>query len=112
MTLVEYSNSAIVDREHGSNPYTSGRYERIRFMNGYGASVIQSSMSYGGSSGLLEIAVLRYLGQKNDEFELCYDTHITSDVLGHLSQDHACAILDQIAELPPDARALAGARLD
>lgn len=112
MTLVEYSNSAIVDREHGSNPFTRGFYERFRFMNGYGASVIRSTVSYGGDRGLLEIAVLRYRSAGRDDFELCYDTHITSDVLGHLSQDHARAILDQIAELPPDARALAGARLD
>ena len=112
MELVKYYNSKIVHRAQGSNPLTQGHYDRFRFMNGYGASVIQSSVSYGGSSGLLEIAVLRYLGQKNDEFELCYDTHITSDVLGHLSQDHARAILDQIAQLPPDAQALAGAKLD
>jgi hypothetical protein len=110
--LVEYSNSAIVDRDHGSNPFTRGHYERFRFMNGYGASVIQNSTSYGGDQGLLEIAVLRYRSDAPEDYELCYDTPITSDVIGYLTQDHARAILDRIAQLPPDAKALAGAKLD
>ena len=111
MSLVEYSNSAIVDREYGSNPFTRGHYERFRFMNGYGASVIRSSVSYGGDSGLLEIAVIRYRSAASADFELCYDTPITHDVIGFLSQDDARSILDRIAQLPPDAQALPGARL-
>ena len=111
MELVKYNSSKVVHRAQGSNPLTRGHYDRIRFMNGYGASIIQSSVSYGGDSGLLEIAVLRFLGQKHDEFELCYNTQITSDVLGHLSQAEAHDILDRIALLPPDAQALSGATL-
>ena len=111
MELVKYYNSKIVHRAQGSNHFTGGHYDRIRFTNGYGASVVQSRVSYGGDSGLLEIAVLRYLGQEQDKFELCYDTPITHDVIGFLSQDDARSILDRIAQLPPDAQALPGARL-
>ena len=50
------------------------------FPNGYGASVVKHDMSYGGKQGLWEMAVL-----KNGE--LCYNTSVTSDVLGHLSDE-------------------------
>ena len=112
MELVKYNNSKVVHRTQGSNPFTRGRYDRIRFMNGYGASVVQNDISYGNDRGLLEIAVLRFSGQGPNEFELCYNTPITHDVIGFLSQDDARAILDQIASLPPDAQALAGAILE
>ena len=111
MQLVEYSNDQIIDRYAGPKAWDDGRFERIRFRNGYGASIITGGMSYGGKMGLLEIAVIRFRSESNDDFELCYDTHITSDVLGHLSADQARGILDQIAALPPDAQALGGAQL-
>jgi hypothetical protein len=109
--LVEYSNDQIVEREGGHKAWGDGNYERIRFRNGYGASIIQGGMAYGGATSL-EIAVIRFLSANNSDFELCYDTHITSDVLGHLSADQARGILEQIVALPPDARALGGARLE
>ena len=67
------------------------QYEYI-FPNGYGASVIKHSYSYGGKKGLWELAVL-----KDDE--LCYDTEITNDVLGHLTTGEVNAILDKIRDL-------------
>jgi hypothetical protein len=111
MQLVEYNSNQIVERDGGPKAWDNGRFERIRFRNGYGASIIQGGMSYGGERGLFEIAVIRFRSQSSDDFELCYDTPITSDVLGHLSADDVRAILDQIAGLPPDARALGGAQL-
>ncbi|MBM37959.1 MAG: hypothetical protein CMO97_02685 [Woeseia sp.] len=48
------------------------------FANGYGASVINSDTSY-GTANQWEIAVL------DNQGDLCYDTPITEDVLGHLS---------------------------
>lgn len=32
--------------------------------------------------------------------DLCYDTHITDDVIGYLSEDEAEKILNDIAALP------------
>ena len=109
--LVDYNSNQIVDREFGAKQWDSSSYERFRFRNGYGASVVTGGMAYGGSSAL-EIAVLRFLSESNDDFELCYDTPVTSDVLGHLSHYQALSILEQIAALPPDAKALPGAMLD
>jgi len=111
MNLVDYSSNQIVDREGGSKQWDSGSYERIRFRNGYGASIITGGSAY-GRGDTLEIAVIRFLSESNDDFELCYDTPITGDVLGHMSHDQARGILKQIAALPPDAKALPGAMLD
>jgi len=62
------------------------------FANGYGASVIKSSYSYGGKYGLWELAVL-------DHGVICYDTHLTNDVLGHLSWEDVENTLDEIQKL-------------
>lgn len=68
---------------------------RVYFTNGYGASIVSHEYSYGGSQGLYELAVLR--GDK-----LCYNTPVTSDVLGYLSEKDVEDYLQRIENLPPD----------
>jgi hypothetical protein len=53
----------------------------MMFDNGYGVSVIKTPYSYGGSRGKYELAVLDSQG------ELTYDTPVTNDVLGYLSEN-------------------------
>ena len=65
---------------------------RINFDNGYGASVVKSPYSYGGNQGLYELAVIK-------DNNLCYDTPITDDVLGYLTEDQVTDYLRQIQEL-------------
>lgn len=67
------------------------RQVRFRFTNGYGASVI--SDGYGGDRGLFELAVL-------DRDGLCYNTPITSDVIGWQTAEQIAGLLRQIAALP------------
>lgn len=67
------------------------------YKNGYGISVISNEFSYGGKDGLYEVAVL--IGDE-DDYTLCYDTHITSDVLGHLTLEEVIDIEKLIQELP------------
>ena len=67
-----------------------GTQERYRFANGYGASLIIGGMAYGG----LELAVV------GPDGKLCYDTPITSDVLGSLISDEVQPLLAAIAALP------------
>ena len=62
------------------------------FPNGYGASVVKHDMSSGGKNDLWELAVL-----KNGE--LCYNTSVTSDVLGHLSDEDVEFHLKEIENL-------------
>jgi hypothetical protein len=65
----------------------------IKFNNGYGASVIRTENSYGGAAGLYELAVLDCNG------DLTYDTPITDDVLGRLTEDDVTEALNRIAAL-------------
>ena len=79
------------DLDFQSLPY-GGVQARHIFNNGYGVSVVRSPMSYGGSDGLYELAVLK--GTK-----LCYDTPITDDVLGYLTEEHVTNLLSQVESL-------------
>jgi len=70
----------IVDKiTHSKN---GGTQTIIRFNNGYGASIVNHSFSYG-----TEMAVIQFTDSDINNFTLCYDTPITDDVLGHLSEE-------------------------
>lgn len=71
-----------------------------RFANDFGASVICGPYSYGGDEGLWELAVLKFNGPTWNDFDLTYDTPITSDVEGHLGVLAVDALLDRIEKLP------------
>lgn len=71
-----------------------------RFPNGFGASVVRGPYTYGGPEGLFELAVAHYFGESPD-WHIDYDTPITSDVEGHLTENDVQELLDRIAELPP-----------
>lgn len=64
----------------------------FEFDNGYGLSVINDG--YGSSQGLFEAAVL-YQGS------IVYDTPITNDVLGYLSEDEVQETIEAVKALPP-----------
>jgi hypothetical protein len=67
---------------------------RYTFPNGYTASIVRHSGSYGGRSGLFEVAVLH-------EGRLMYDTPVTDGVVPHLTPKACVEVLAQIAALPP-----------
>lgn len=83
-----------------------------RFRNGYGASVVQNGTSYGSNAAPWELAVIRYSSEHDNDWELCYSTPITDDVVGHLEAAEVFEYLNQVGSLPPDAQALPGAQLD
>jgi len=85
----EYTLDTIRRNGSGEGAY----FGNIQFANGYGASVVSHKFSYGGSSGLYEIAVL------NPNGELDYDTEVTNDVIGWLNQDQVSSYLKQIEHL-------------
>ena len=78
-------------------PAHGGSQIVYRFPNGYGASVVEHSFSYG-----LELAVIKFLSADNGHFVLTYDTPVTSDVVGHLDQDGLKDILNQIKDFPSE----------
>lgn len=80
------------DLDFQSMQFGIGVIARINFDNGYGASVVKSVYSYGGNQDLYELAVI-----KDDA--ICYDTPITDDVLGYLTEDDVTKYLSQIQNL-------------
>ena len=64
-----------------------------KFDNGFGASVVKHSGSYGSDKGLYEIAVL------DSDGDLCYSTPITDDVIGHATEDKVLDTLHRIRML-------------
>jgi hypothetical protein len=62
------------------HPMGIGNQCIVQFENGYGASIVISEHTYGGSDGLYEIAVFGKDGN------ITYDTPVTSDVLGYLTE--------------------------
>ena len=66
------------------------------FDNGYGVSVVSFPGSYGFRDGLYESAVLK--GTEED-WELCYNSVITDDVLGYQSEEEVEDLLRQIKNL-------------
>ena len=66
-----------------SNQINGGIQYLAFYPNGYGASIVQHNFSYGHKQGLWELAVIK---GKEADWNICYDTHITYDVLGHLSE--------------------------
>lgn len=67
---------------------------RIEFPNGYGASVVRGPGTYGGPEGLYELAVLH-------GGIIAYDTPITDDVLGWLTEGDVTERLSEVETLPP-----------
>jgi len=82
-----------VKRNDGSCYPEMGTQRIYRFPNGYGASVIRHENSYGGRKGLYELAVL----DSNDE--ICYDTPVTSNVIGWLTISQVDSLLEDISRL-------------
>lgn len=65
----------------------------LGFPNGYGASVVRNPYSYGGLDGLFELAVLDRNGH------ITYDTEITDDVEGYLSEEEVTELLNKVSNL-------------
>lgn len=76
-----------------------GVTSRIFFDNGYGASVVRGQHTYGGSQGLYELAVIKGTEEAS---EICYETSITDDILGYLTEADVTEALKQIQELCQD----------
>ena len=75
-----------------SRDYLGGYVYKANFDNGYGISIVKHSGSYGHEDDQWEIAVLK-------DNKLCYDTPITSDVIGWLTDKEVADYAKQISEL-------------
>lgn len=93
MTKIKFGNYEPVEDLSGRFPSFSKLLYHYEFKNGYGASVLRSSYSFGGDRGLFELAVLK-------GGDICYSTPITNDVIGYLTADDVAGYLRQIEALP------------
>lgn len=92
------SGKSTISAKHtplSTRPMRGGQQSLYRFPNGYGASVVNHGIAYGG----LELAVIRFDGNGND-YRVVYDTPVTSDVIGHLTPEELEQTLDAINALP------------
>ena len=87
--------NTVVFEELNFQPHPMGMGQQciVQFSNGFGASIVQGPHTYGGSNGLYELAVFGKNG------EITYDTPITNDVLGYLSEQELEKILLDIKNL-------------
>jgi len=82
------------DLQFNPHPNKMGGVQAIeRFENGYGASIVCTPYTYGGKEGLYELAVF------GNDGHITYDTPITNDVLGYLSEQDVTDVLIKIQQL-------------
>ncbi len=82
------------DLQFNPHPNKMGGVQAIeRFENGYGASIVCTPYTYGGKEGLYELAVF------DSDGHITYDTPITNDVLGYLSEQDVTEVLIKIQQL-------------
>lgn len=81
------------DLKFHTHPMGVGVRAVMKFENGYCASVVKTPYTYGGRDGLYELAVL------DSDGELTYETPVTSDVEGYLSEDDVTRLMEQIQNL-------------
>lgn len=72
----------------------------FKFKNGYGASVVKHRGSYGHEDDKWELAVLEFEdGGKSYNWDITYETPITDDVEGWLTDEDVRNLLKRIKEL-------------
>jgi hypothetical protein len=81
------------DLEFEKHGLGEGIQSKLSFDNGYGVSVVRTSWSYGGKDGLYELAVLDENGY------LTYNTSVTNDVIGYLSEEEVSNTMEQVQKL-------------
>ena len=73
-----------------------GTQAKVFFENGYGASVVFGPMFYSNGQDTYELAVVKGVEGK---WDLTYETPITDDVIGYLTEDEVTDKLAQIENL-------------
>ena len=84
-----------------THPMGNGFMSKMFFPNGYGISVVRFKSPFGGGSftngDQWEVAVLK---GNHEDWDLCYDTDITNNVIGYLTDNEVTEIMGRIQNLP------------
>lgn len=79
--------------EHYFSPFCKeAKQAKMNFENGFGVSVLFGNCFYSNGRNTYEVAVLKNGG-------LCYDTEITTDVLGHLTKSEVTEVMKKVQNL-------------
>ncbi len=86
------------DLKFKERPLENGKQAKMFFSNGYGVSVIRFKTlvgygSYTRNENEWELAVLK---GTEDKWEITYETDITDDVIGNLSEDEVTKIMKEV----------------
>lgn len=80
-------------------PNNSGYQMIVKFDNGFGASIINNIYSHTRNDQEFELAVIEKTGEEQNDWELCYTTEITDDIIGYLSEEEIIEYLYKIKDL-------------
>ena len=90
----------VIEKNH---PIGIGIQKIYRFKNGYGASVVRFQVDgiYGSHTNEndWELGVIKFNSDDDMDFKLVYDTSITSNVLGYLSDEEVQETLKKVRSL-------------
>lgn len=95
-TPLDYKGFEKYRIKNKGNMWDENQHWIFKFENNYGASVIKHFGSYGFEEDLFELAVIYFDGQN---WELTYNTPITDNVIGHLTNNDVIRYLNKIKNL-------------
>lgn len=84
------------DLKFETHPLGDGVQARQFFPNGYGVSVVRFPGSYGYEQDLYEVAVLQ---GSEDDYDLCYDSPVADDIMGHRDEQDVETIMNEVEAL-------------
>lgn len=86
----------IKDLEFENHPAgVGGRMAKVKFANGYGASVITGPLCFTRDDAPYEIGVT------GEDGDLTFETPVTDGVIGYLTEEEADKVMEDIEALPP-----------
>ncbi len=99
-THAKFKMKTFKDLKFKPHPSGFGGYHaRMNFRNGYGISVVRFNMPFGGGYG-------SYTDNENEwecgilhENQLCYDSGLADNVIGHLKKSNVSELMVKIQKL-------------
>jgi hypothetical protein len=76
-----------------TEPFLDGIKSSLHFENEYGVSVVRHKYSYGYGLGLYEMAIM------NKDNDIVYNTPVTNDVLGYLTENDVSNYMIKVQRL-------------
>lgn len=79
--------------------YKGAKQAVMLFDNNYGVSVLFGKAFYSNGIDSYELAVIQKYGTGEWDWNICYDTPITDDVLARISEEEVTKVMKQVQDL-------------